>query len=113
VADGYVLLAKPACLARLEKFLKPRLPLSPAALETLALIAYGQPVTATEVMQTRGVHTPGVLETLLARKLIRSAGRRKGRGNPILYRTTREFLLEFGLEDLDHLPPPDQFRSKD
>jgi segregation and condensation protein B len=113
VAGGYLLLAKPECLAQLGgQFVKPRPPLSSAALETLALIAYRQPVTAAEVMQTRGVHTPGVLETLLDRKLIRTAGRRKTRGNPILYKTTPEFLVEFGLEDLDHLPPLDKFRPK-
>jgi segregation and condensation protein B len=111
VAGGYVLLANPDCLASLgTQFMKPRPPLSPAALETLALIAYRQPVTAAEVMQTRGVHTPGVLETLLDRKLIRTAGRKKTRGNPILYKTTPEFLVEFGLEDLDHLPPLEDFR---
>jgi segregation and condensation protein B len=114
VAGGYLLLAKPECLESFHgQFLKPRPPLSTAALETLALIAYRQPVTAAEVMQTRGVQTPGVLETLLERKLIRTAGRRKVRGNPILYKTTQEFLVEFGLEDLDHLPPLEDFRPKD
>jgi segregation and condensation protein B len=111
IAGGYILLAKPACLGQLGKqFLKPRMPLSSAALETLALIAYRQPATAADVMHTRGVQTAGVLETLLDRKLIRTAGRRKVRGNPILYRTTAEFLVEFGLQDLDHLPPLERFR---
>lgn len=110
-AGGYFIAAKPECLQKLSRQLfKPRTPLSSAALETLALIAYRQPITAAEVMRTRGVHTPGVLETLLARKLIRAAGRKKAPGNPILYRTTEEFLLEFGLEDLDHLPPLEDFR---
>lgn len=114
VAGGFLLLAKPDCLESLHgQFLKPRPPLSTAALETLALIAYRQPVTAAEVMQTRGVQTPGVLETLLERKLIRTAGRRKVRGNPILYKTTQEFLVEFGLDDLDHLPPLEDFRPKE
>lgn len=114
LAGGYVLLAKPECLGKLGgQFVKARTPLSSAALETLALIAYRQPVTAAEVMQTRGVHTPGVLDTLLDRKLIRTACWRKTRGNPILYRTTQEFLVEFGLEDLDHLPPLVDFRPKD
>lgn len=113
VAGGYVLLARPECLSRLgSQFVKPRPPLSSASLETLALIAYRQPVTAAEVMQTRGVHTPGVLDTLLERKLIRAAGRRQTRGHPILYRTTPEFLVEFGLEDLEHLPPLENFRPK-
>lgn len=111
---GYLLLARPECLAQLgPQFLKSRPPLSSASLETLALIAYRQPVTAAEVMQTRGVHTPGVLDTLLERKLIRTAGRRKSRGNPILYKTTPEFLVEFGLTDLDHLPPLEEFRPKE
>jgi segregation and condensation protein B len=110
-AAGYFMVAKPEYLQKLgRELLKPRPPLSSAALETLALIAYRQPVTAAEVMHTRGVHTPGVLETLLTRKLIRTAGRRKAPGNPILYRTTQEFLVEFGLEDLDHLPPLEDFR---
>lgn len=114
VAAGYLLLARPECLAQLgTQFVQPRPPLSSASLETLALIAYRQPVTAAEVMQTRGVHTPGVLDTLLERKLIRTAGRRKSRGNPILYKTTPEFLVEFGLPDLEHLPPLEDFRPKD
>lgn len=113
VADGYLLLAKPECLDRLQQLLKPRAPLSQAALETLALIAYRQPITAAEIMHTRQVHTAGVLETLLDRKLIRSAGRKKSPGHPILYRTTPQFLVEFGLEDLDHLPPLEQFRPLD
>ena len=111
VAGGYLLLAKPECLEKLPgQFLKPRPPLSQAALETLALIAYRQPITAAEIMQTRRVRTTGVLETLLERKLIRLAGRKKSPGHPILYRTTQQFLVEFGLEDLDHLPPLESFR---
>ena len=111
VAGGYVLLAKPECLAELQpQLLKPRPPLSQAALETLALIAYRQPVTAAEIMAVRQVHTAGVLQTLLDRKLIRTAGRRKSPGHPIVYRTTPQFLLEFGLEDLDNLPPLERFQ---
>ena len=110
VAGGYVLLAKPECLAELQpQLLKPRPPLSQAALETLALIAYRQPVTAAEIMAVRQVHTAGVLQTLLDRKLIQTAGRRKAPGHPIVYRTTQQFLLEFGLKDLDHLPPLERF----
>ena len=109
-AGGYLLLAKPEHLEHLQPLFKPRTPLSQAALETLALIAYRQPITASEIMQTRQVHTAGVLETLLDRKLIRAAGRKKSPGHPILYRTTPQFLVEFGLEDLDHLPPLDRFR---
>ena len=114
VAGGYLLTARSECLRQLgAQFLQPRTPLSSAALETLALIAYRQPATAAEIMQARGVHTPGVIDTLLDRRLIRTAGRKKVRGNPILYRTTQEFLVEFGLEDLDHLPPLEDFRPKD
>ena len=111
VAGGYLMLAKPECLETLGwHFLKPRPPLSTAALETLALIAYRQPITAAEIMQTRGVHTPGVLQTLLDRNLIRTGGRKRTPGSPILYKTTQEFLVEFGLEDLDHLPQLEDFR---
>jgi segregation and condensation protein B len=113
VAGGYLMSARPDCLTTLQsrgEFLSPKLPLSQAALETLALIAYRQPVTAAEVMATRGVHTAGVLKTLLDRKLIQTAGRRKAPGHPILYKTTRKFLVEFGLEDLDQLPALEDFR---
>ncbi len=78
--------------------------LSVQALETLAVIAYKQPVTAPEITEIRGVNTAGVLTTLLERRLIRIAGRKRVVGRPFLYATTREFLVRFGLNDLGDLP---------
>ena len=77
---------------------------SVAALETLAVIAYRQPVTAPEVAEIRGVNTAGVLGTLMERKLIKIVGRKQVVGRPFLYGTTREFLERFGLNDLSDLP---------
>lgn len=78
--------------------------LSVQALETLAVIAYRQPVTAAEIAEIRGVNTSGVLSTLVERKLIKSAGRKAVVGRPFLYATTKEFLLRFGLNDVSDLP---------
>jgi segregation and condensation protein B len=83
--------------------------LSMAALETLAIIAYRQPVTAPEVSDIRGVNSTGVLRTLLERHLIRVAGRKAVVGSPFLYRTTREFLIHFGLNDIRDLPRLEEF----
>ena len=83
--------------------------LSIAALETLAIIAYRQPVTAPEVSDIRGVNSTGVLRTLLERHLIRVAGRKAVVGSPFLYRTTREFLIHFGLNDIRDLPRLEEF----
>jgi segregation and condensation protein B len=93
------------------KSLKPPLKLSLPALETLAVIAYKQPVTAPEVMAIRGVQGASVLKTLLDRKLIASAGRKNVIGKPILYQTTREFLIQFGLKDLSELPSLKEFEE--
>ena len=93
------------------KSLKPPLKLSLPALETLAVIAYKQPVTAPEVMAIRGVQGASVLKTLLDRKLIASAGRKNVIGRPILYETTREFLIQFGLKDLSELPSLKEFEE--
>jgi len=87
------------------------LKLSLPALETLAVIAYKQPVTAPEVMEIRGVQGAGVLKTLLDRKLIAVAGRKNVIGKPILYRTTKEFLIQFGLKDLSELPTLKEFEE--
>ena len=86
------------------KKLTPPLKLSLPALETLAVVAYKQPVTAPEIMDIRGVQGAGVLKTLLDRKLIAEAGRKNVVGKPILYKTTKEFLVQFGLKDLSELP---------
>jgi segregation and condensation protein B len=83
--------------------------LSIAALETLAIIAYRQPVTAPEVSDIRGVNSTGVLRTLLERHLIRVGGRKAVVGSPFLYRTTREFLIHFGLNDIRDLPRLEEF----
>ena len=78
--------------------------LSVQALETLAVIAYKQPITAPEIAEIRGVNTAGVLSTLIERHLIKIAGRKRVVGRPFLYATTREFLIRFGLNDLNDLP---------
>jgi segregation and condensation protein B len=93
------------------KSLKPALKLSLPALETLAIIAYKQPVTAPEVNEIRGVDSSGVFGSLLARKLITTAGRKPVIGRPILYKTTREFLLRFGLKDVFELPSMEEFEK--
>ena len=93
------------------KSLKPALRLSLPALETLAIIAYKQPVTAPEVNEIRGVDASGVFGSLLARKLIATAGRKQVIGRPILYKTTREFLLRFGLRDVSELPSMEEFEK--
>ncbi|MGA2270149.1 MAG: SMC-Scp complex subunit ScpB [Bryobacteraceae bacterium] len=93
------------------KSLKPPLKLSLPALETLAVIAYKQPATAPEIMEIRGVQGASVLKTLLDRKLIAAAGRKNVIGKPILYQTTREFLIQFGLKDLSELPSLKEFEE--
>jgi segregation and condensation protein B len=93
------------------KGLKPPLKLSLPALETLAVIAYKQPVTAPEVNEIRGVDSSGVFGSLLSRKLIATAGRKQVVGRPILYKTTREFLLRFGLKDVSELPSMEEFEK--
>src|SRR5271170_4649940 len=103
VAGGYKMATKPEhheAVRAFVKNLKAPLKLSLPALETLAVIAYKQPITAPEVMEIRGVQGAGVLKTLLDRKLIAAAGRKNVVGKPILYKTTREFLVQFGLKDL-------------
>jgi segregation and condensation protein B len=93
------------------KNLKPPLKLSLASLETLAVIAYKQPVTSPEVMEIRGVQGAGVLKTLLERRLIAAAGRKNVIGRPVLYKTTKEFLIQFGLKDLSELPSLKEFEE--
>jgi len=105
---------KPEChdaVSMFIKSLKPPLKLSLPALETLAVIAYKQPVTAPEVNEIRGVDSSGVFGSLLARKLITTAGRKQVIGRPILYKTTKEFLMRFGLKDVSELPSMDEFEK--
>lgn len=114
IAGGYRMATKPECHDAVRMFvksLKPALKLSLPALETLAVIAYKQPVTAPEVNEIRGVESGGVLGSLLARKLIATAGRKPVIGRPILYKTTREFLLRFGLKDVSELPSMEEFEK--
>jgi segregation and condensation protein B len=114
IAGGYRMATKPECHDAVRLFvksLKPALRLSLPALETLAIIAYKQPVTAPEVNDIRGVDSSGVFGSLLARKLIATAGRKPVIGRPILYKTTREFLLRFGLRDVSELPSMEEFEK--
>ncbi len=114
VAGGYKMATKPEhheTIRAFVKSLKPPLRLSLAALETLATIAYKQPITAPEIIEIRGVQGAGVLKTLLDRKLIHTSGRKNVIGRPILYRTTKEFLVQFGLKDLGELPTLKEFEE--
>jgi segregation and condensation protein B len=114
IAGGYRMATKPECHDAVRMFiksLKPAMKLSLPALETLAVIAYKQPVTAPEVNEIRGVDSSGVFGSLLARKLITTAGRKQVIGRPILYKTTKEFLLRFGLKDVAELPSMDEFEK--
>ena len=114
IAGGYRMATKPECHDAVRMFvksLKPPMKLSLPALETLAVVAYKQPVTAPEVNEIRGVESAGVLGSLLARKLIATAGRKQVIGRPILYKTTKEFLLRFGLKDVAELPSMEEFEK--
>ncbi len=114
LAGGYKLSTKPEhheSIRRFVKRLQPPLKLSLAALETLAVVAYKQPITAPEILDIRGVQGAGVLKTLLDRKLIAAAGRKNVLGKPILYKTTREFLIQFGLSSLTELPTLKEFEE--
>ena len=114
VAGGYKMGTRPDHHEAIRAFvhnLKPPLKLSLPALETLAVIAYKQPITAPEIMDIRGVQGAGVLKTLLDRRLIATAGRKNVVGKPILYKTTKEFLVQFGLRDLSELPTLKEFEE--
>ncbi len=114
VAGGYKMATKAEHHEAVRAFVKkltPPLKLSLAALETLAVIAYKQPVTTPEIMEIRGVQGASVLQTLLDRKLIAEAGRKNVVGKPILYKTTRDFLVQFGLKDLTELPTLKEFEE--
>jgi segregation and condensation protein B len=114
VAGGYRMATKPEqhdVVRAFAKSLKPPIRLSLPALETLAVIAYKQPVTVPEISEIRGVDSGGVIGTLLDRKLITTAGRKAVIGRPILYKTTKEFLLRFGLKDVSELPSMEEFEK--
>jgi segregation and condensation protein B len=114
VAGGFKLYTKPQhhdAVRRFIKSLRPPLRLTMPALETLAVISYKQPVTGPEISEIRGVNTSGVLKTLLDKRLITTAGRKEVIGRPILYRTSKEFLMRFGLSDLGELPSLKEFEA--
>jgi len=114
VAGGYRMSTKPEQHEVVRSFarsLKPPVRLSLPALETLAVIAYKQPVTVPEISDIRGVDSGGVIGTLLDRKLITTAGRKQVIGRPILYKTTKEFLMRFGLKDVSELPSMEEFEK--
>ena len=114
VAGGYRFSTKPEHHEVLKQFLKSQIPpvrLSLAALETLAVIAYKQPVTVPEIQDIRGVHATSVIKTLLDKELITTAGRKEVLGRPILYKTTKEFLVHFGLKDIGELPSMEEFEE--
>jgi segregation and condensation protein B len=114
VAGGYRMSTKPEqheVVRAFAKSLKPPIRLSLPALETLAVIAYKQPVTVPEINDIRGVDSGGVIGTLLERKLITTSGRKQVIGRPILYKTTKEFLMRFGLKDVNELPSMEEFEK--
>ena len=110
VAGGWRYVTRPEFDSLLRKFheVTERSRLSLAALETLAIIAYRQPITMPEIQEIRGVNSSSVLTTLLEKKLVTTAGRKPVVGTPFLYRTTRDFLVRFGLNELDDLPKPEE-----
>ena len=114
VAGGYKMYTKPQhhdVVRRFIKSLRPPLRLSMPALETLAVIAYKQPVTGPEISEIRGVNSSGVIATLLDKRLITTAGRKEVMGRPILYKSSKEFLMRFGLSDLQELPSLKEFEA--
>jgi segregation and condensation protein B len=114
IAGGYRMSTKPEqhdLVRSFAKSLKPPIRLSLQALETLAVIAYKQPVTVPEISEIRGVDSSGVIATLLDRKLVTTSGRKDVIGRPILYKTTKEFLLRFGLKDVNELPSMEEFEK--
>src|SRR3984885_14236448 len=114
VAGGWKMYTKPQHHDLGRKFIKalrPPVRLTMPALETLAVVAYKQPVTGPEINEIRGVNCGGVLKTLLEKRLISTAGRKEVVGRPILYRTSKDFLMRFGLSDLEELPSLKEFEQ--
>jgi len=114
VAGGYKMYTKPQhheAVRRFIKALRPPVRLTMPALETLAVIAYKQPATLPEIQEIRGVNCAGVIKTLLEKRLVTTAGRKAAMGRPILYRTSKEFMMRFGLADLDELPSLKEFEQ--
>ncbi|MBI4743597.1 MAG: SMC-Scp complex subunit ScpB [Actinobacteria bacterium] len=113
IAGGYRLYTHPGYASYIEKLIltSDSRKLSQAALETLAIIAYKQPLTKNEISAIRGVNVDGVISSLLEKDLIKEAGREKTPGQPILYGTTKMFLEKFGLKDISDLPPLEEFEA--
>jgi len=115
VAEGYQMVTNPACSPWVRKILSTSLPkrLSQSSLETLAIVAYKQPIIKAEIEAIRGVNSDGVVKTLLERHLIKILGRKEAPGRPLMYGTTPEFLQQFGLKDLSELPTLKEFSEID
>jgi segregation and condensation protein B len=113
VAGGWQLATRPEYHEHIRAFLKtrPSAKLTIASLETLAVIAYRQPVTVPEILEIRGVQSPSAIKTLLDKKLIVAKGRKETVGRPMMYGTSKEFLLQFGLKDLSELPSVEDFQD--
>lgn len=113
LAGGWQLATRPEYHEHVRAFLKsrPSAKLSLASLETLAVIAYKQPVTVPEILEIRGVQSPSAIKTLLDKKLIVAKGRKDTVGHPMLYGTSKEFLIQFGLKDLAELPSMEDFQD--
>ena len=113
VAGGWQLATRPEYHEHVRAFLKtrPSAKLTIASLETLAVIAYRQPVTVPEILEIRGVQSPSAIKTLLDKKLIVAKGRKETVGRPMMYGTSKEFLMQFGLKDLSELPSVEDFHD--
>jgi segregation and condensation protein B len=113
VAGGWQFATRPEYHEHVRAFLKtrPSAKLTIASLETLAVIAYRQPVTVPEILEIRGVQSPSAIKTLLDKKLIVAKGRKETVGRPMMYGTSKEFLLQFGLKDLSELPSVEDFHD--
>jgi len=111
IAKGYQLCTRPEFASYIERLYKPQSSsgLSKAALETLAIIAYKQPITRGEIEMIRGVKVDSSIATLVEKELIKEVGRKDGPGRPVLFGTTPDFLRYFGLKDLKDLPDPEEF----
>ena len=113
VAGGWQFATRPEFHEHVRAFLKtrPSAKLSIASLETLAVIAYRQPITVPEILEIRGVQSPSAIKTLLDKKLIVAKGRKETVGRPMMYGTSKDFLLQFGLKDLTELPSVEDFHD--
>ena len=113
IAGGWQIATRPEHHEQIRAYLrsKPSAKLSLASLETLAVIAYKQPVTVPEILEIRGVQSPSAIKTLLDKRLIIAKGRKETVGRPMMYGTSKEFLIQFGLKDLSELPSMEDFQD--